>query len=94
VSPGLSGLLGNPSKPAAKEGTATMIMKTGEQWHCMNPKCHCEVLVQSNSDIDGSNPRCVCGAPMKKKYSPPSLTYLEFLRVENPASAQEASRKG
>jgi hypothetical protein len=94
VSPGLSGLLGNPSKPAAKEGTATMIMKIGEHWHCMNPACHCEVLVQSNGDIDGSNPRCVCGAPMKKKYSPPSLTYLEFLRVENPASSQEAARKG
>jgi hypothetical protein len=94
VSPGHRGLLGNPSKPAAKEGTATMIMKAGEQWHCMNPKCHCEVLVQSNSGIDGTNPRCVCGAPMKKKYSPPSLTYLEFLRVENPASSREASRKG
>jgi hypothetical protein len=71
-----------------------MIMKAGEQWHCMNPECHCEVLVQSNSGIDGNNPRCVCGAPMKKKYSPPSLTYLEFLRVENPASPREASRKG
>jgi hypothetical protein len=94
VSPGLSGLLGNPSKPAAKEGTATMIMKTGEHWHCMNPACHCEVLVQSNSDIEGSNPRCVCGAPMKKRYAPPGLTYLEFLRVENPATSQEASRKG
>jgi hypothetical protein len=30
---------------------------------------------------------------MKKKYAPPSFTYLEFLRVEEPLSAQEGSRK-
>jgi hypothetical protein len=31
---------------------------------------------------------------MKKKYSPPNFTYLEFLRVEESVSAQEGSRKG
>jgi len=71
-----------------------MIMKTGEHWHCINPACHCEVLVQSDSEIDGPNPRCVCGAPLKKKYAPPNLTYLEFLRVEDPVSVREGSRKG
>ena len=70
-----------------------MIMKTGEQWHCINPAYHCEVLVQSNSIVDRSNPRCVCGAPMKKKYAPPSLTYLEFLRVKDSAPVREAARK-
>jgi hypothetical protein len=94
VSPGLSCLLGNPRKPAVKEGTATLILKTGEHWHCINPACHCEVLVQSDSEIDGPNPRCVCGAPLKKKYAPPNLTYLEFLRVEDPVSVREGSRKG
>ncbi len=71
-----------------------MIVKTGEHWHCINPACHCEVLVQSDSEIDGPNPRCVCGAPLKKKYAPPNLTYLEFLRVEDPVSVREGSRKG
>jgi hypothetical protein len=71
-----------------------MIMNVGEQWHCTNPACHCEVLVQTRSALEGSNPRCVCGAPMKKKYAAPALTYLEFLRVEEPAPARESFRKG
>ena len=32
--------------------------------------------------------------PMKKKYAPPSLTYLEFLRIEDPISARGGSREG
>jgi hypothetical protein len=60
----------------------------------MNPSCHCEVLVQSAGEIEGGNPRCACGAPMKKRYTPPSLTYLEFLRFENAVPAGESSRKG
>ncbi|HTQ58634.1 MAG TPA: hypothetical protein VMI32_00295 [Candidatus Solibacter sp.] len=71
-----------------------MMMRFGELWHCTNPACHCEILVQSDSVSDGSNPRCVCGAPMKKKYVPPHLTYLEFLRIEEPLSAPGASGKG
>jgi len=71
-----------------------MIMKTGEQWHCTNPACFCEVLVQRNSIIEEANPRCVCGSPMKKNYTPPQLTYLEFLRLEQPVSAPGSSRKG
>lgn len=71
-----------------------MIMKIGEQWHCTNPACHCEVLVQANSNIEGCNPRCICGAPMKKNYVPPHITYLEFLHVEEPVSAPGSSRKG
>jgi hypothetical protein len=84
----------HPSEPEVKRGTATMIMKTGEHWHCTNPACHCEVLVQSASEFGGSNPRCVCGSPMKKTYTPPNLTYLEFLRAEEPISVPVGSRKG
>jgi hypothetical protein len=69
-------------------------MKTGEHWHCTNPACHCEVVVQSNREIEGSNPLCVCGAPRKKKYVPPSFTYLEFLQIEDPVSLRAGSRKG
>ena len=73
---------------------AIMIMRAGEQWHCINPACHCEVLVQFNSAVDRSSPRCVCGAPMKKKYAPPTLTYLEFLHLEEAPLTKEGSRKG
>lgn len=91
---GLSCVLGQSSKPDDKGGTGTMIMRTGEQWHYTNSWCHCEVLVQLGSQIEEGNPRCVCGAPMKKKYAPPSLTYLEFLRIEDPVSARGGSREG
>jgi hypothetical protein len=70
-----------------------MIMKTGEQWRCTNLVCHCEVLVQSDSALQGENPRCVCGSPLKKKYAPPHLTYLEFLRIEDPLLVNGISNK-
>jgi len=71
-----------------------MTMKKGEHWHCTNRSCHCEILVRSDSELEGTSPICICGAPMKKKYVPPSLSYLEFLRVEDPAPIPETSRKG
>jgi hypothetical protein len=51
-------------------------------------------LVQADSCVADGRFLCVCGSPMKKKYSPPNFTYLEFLRVEESVSAQEGSRKG
>jgi len=33
-----------------------MIMNIGEQWHCTNPACHCEVLVQTRSGPRGKQP--------------------------------------
>jgi hypothetical protein len=70
-----------------------MNMKSGERWHCKNPACHCEVLVQSSGEIEGNNPRCACGSLMKKNYTPPHLRYLEFLQVEESAAPQLASRE-
>jgi hypothetical protein len=70
-----------------------MIMKTGQRWHCTNPVCRCEVLVQSPGEVEGNNPRCVCGAAMKKEYTPPNLTYLEFLRIDETAPAPQPARK-
>ena len=70
-----------------------MVMKTGEQWHCTNPLCHCEVLVQSASELEGVNPRCVCGFPMKKRYTPPHITYLDFLRVDEAVPAPKESHE-
>jgi hypothetical protein len=94
VSWDLSCLLDDFSKAAVKEGTATMTMKSGEQWHCTNPACHCEVLVSSKNTIDGSDPPCVCRAPMKKNYLSPNLAYLEFLRTADPVAVREGPRKG
>jgi hypothetical protein len=70
-----------------------MVMKAGEQWHCTNAACHCEILVQSDSQLDGSNPRCVCGAPMKKKYAAPNFCYLDFLRLDERVPAPQGSRE-
>jgi len=70
-----------------------MFMKAGEQWNCSNPTCHCEVVVQSSSLIEGGNPRCVCGALMKKNYTAPQFSYLEFLHFEDSVSAREGAHK-
>lgn len=70
-----------------------MVMKSGEQWRCTNSACHCEVVVQSTSDVQGTNPRCVCGFPMKKTYSRPRFHYLDFLQIEGPEFARGVSHK-
>jgi len=62
-----------------------MVMKSGERWHCVNPACGCVVLVESNGEIEGQNPRCACGSIMKKSYTPPVLRYFDFLRFPEPA---------
>jgi hypothetical protein len=58
-----------------------MRMKSEDRWHCTNPACGCEVLVESGSKA-GKNPLCSCGAAMKKRYVSPVLTYLDFLKLE------------
>lgn len=63
-----------------------MWMKSGERWHCVNPACRCEVLVESGSEIPGTGPRCACGGTMKRNYVPPVFQYLDFLRVEDPVA--------
>jgi len=59
-----------------------MRMKSEDCWHCTNPACGCEVLVERGASKDGNNPQCPCGAAMKKTYVSPVITYLEFLKVE------------
>ena len=65
-----------------------MVMKSGERWHCINPECGCIVLVESNGEIEGENPRCACGSVMKKDYSPPVFRYLDFLKFPEPTLAR------
>ena len=62
-----------------------------DRWHCINPSCGCEVLVARGAAEAGKLPRCVCGAAMKKRYVSPVLTYLEFLRLDEPLNV--AARK-
>ncbi len=50
-----------------------MLMKFGEYWHCMNPACHCEVLIAASGAVEGLNPRCACGSVMKKRYRQPTV---------------------
>ena len=59
-----------------------MRMKSEDRWHCTNPACGCEVLVKHSGNEEGQNPRCTCGAAMKKRYVSPVLAYLDFLRIE------------
>jgi hypothetical protein len=70
-----------------------MLMKSGERWHCINPACNCEVLVESDSNVSGGSPRCVCGSSMKRNYVPPVFKYLDFLRVDDPEMAQQSMGK-
>ena len=59
-----------------------MQMKSDDRWHCTSPVCGCEVLVEHSGSENGKNPRCSCGAAMKKRYVSPVLSYLDFLRIE------------
>ena len=68
-----------------------MLMKTGERWHCTDQACQCQILVETGGQIEGLNPRCACGASMKKKYTSPALAYLEFLRVGESMALQTRS---
>lgn len=70
-----------------------MIMESGERWHCMNPACRKEAVIDSSEGTAGSNPRCSCGAVMKREYAPPVFRYLDFLRLEEPVLAQRRSQK-
>jgi hypothetical protein len=65
-----------------------------DRWQCTNPVCGREVPVESGREVPGSNPPCACGAPMKKKYVSPALSYLEFLRVDEPLVPRGSSRGG
>jgi hypothetical protein len=68
-----------------------MLMKARERWHCMNPTCGCQVVVEIGGEVEGRHPRCACGEIMERKYASHVSAYLDFLRVEEPAAAQTES---
>jgi hypothetical protein len=48
-----------------------MQMTEGQVYRCQNRDCGCEVKVVKTSVDATSNPRCCCGAEMKKPYKKP-----------------------
>lgn len=53
-----------------------MLMRQGQTYRCQNRGCNCEVLVMKPSVEGLGNPRCCCGAEMKKPYVPPTIREL------------------
>ena len=52
-------------------------MTEGQVYHCHNRDCNSEILVTKASPAANANPRCGCGAEMKKPYSPPVFRALD-----------------
>ncbi len=64
------------------------MMQSAQQYRCQNVQCRAEIEVKKAS-IEGSlNPRCCCGAEMKKVYSKPVLRELD----KDAAAVAEFSR--
>jgi hypothetical protein len=59
-----------------------MNMTAGTRFRCQNPDCRCEIEVHKDSMEATSNPRCCCGAEMKKPYVKPALQELDDTAVE------------
>jgi hypothetical protein len=54
-----------------------MTMRAGQRYRCQNPNCRCEIEVIEASAQAEFNPRCCCGAEMKKRYTKPVLKILD-----------------
>jgi len=54
----------------------TVLMIDGQVYRCQNQNCKSEVVVTKPSVESSSNPRCCCGAEMKKPYVSPTLREL------------------
>ncbi|HEY2352135.1 MAG TPA: hypothetical protein VGH83_06460 [Candidatus Acidoferrum sp.] len=56
-----------------------MLIQSGDLWHCTNPKCLSELSIGVTREIEVTHVYCVCGSVMKKHYTPPVFTYLDFI---------------
>lgn len=54
-----------------------MVLKKGQRYRCQNRECAAEIEVTKDSVEGASNPKCCCGAEMKKVYSKPVLRTLD-----------------
>jgi hypothetical protein len=48
-----------------------MVITEGQVFRCQNRDCGCEIRVLRTSINAPANPRCCCGAEMKKPYRKP-----------------------
>jgi hypothetical protein len=55
---------------------APMAMNESQIYRCQNRSCSCEVRVLRTSIQARANPRCCCGAEMKKPYRKPAWRTL------------------
>jgi hypothetical protein len=74
-----------------------MSMIGGEIYRCQNRVCGCEWKVTSSSMEGGQNPRCCCGAEMKKSYTAPVFRELtsdmRFSSLTEPVRNKETSAR-
>ena len=54
-----------------------MILRTGQRLRCQNRQCGAEIQITRDSAEGESNPRCCCGAEMKKLWTTPTLSRLD-----------------
>ena len=54
-----------------------MILLKAQIYRCQNQLCRAEVQVTKDSIEGDENPRCCCGAEMKKLWSTPVLRRLQ-----------------
>ena len=53
-----------------------MAMTEGQIYRCQNRNCSCEIKVLRSSIHARANPKCCCGAEMKRPYRKPALRIL------------------
>jgi hypothetical protein len=53
------------------------MMRKGQLFRCQNPECRAEIEVLKDSIAGETNPRCCCGASMKKPYTKPVIRELD-----------------
>ena len=58
-----------------------MTMQVGQSYRCQNPDCRCEIEVTKASMETVTNPRCGCGAEMKRPYEKPGFKSLDSKSV-------------
>jgi hypothetical protein len=54
-----------------------IVMQKGQKYRCQNSECRAEIEVTKDSSEGALNPRCCCGAEMKKSYSEPVFRTLD-----------------
>jgi hypothetical protein len=64
-----------------------MLIQSGDIWHCTNPACRSQLSVGLTREVQVDHVYCSCGSVMKKHYTPPVFSYLDFIgwREENSA---------